>query len=102
MKSRFSILPEGEKTYRKVPKFLEARTLCCNLPKTQTKRPNLRVFRQKEANRIANREDPDQTALLGFIGAASRENLLFAYAKTKAQISCTLTVQLTNVFGFAS
>ena len=31
------------------------------LPKIQTKRPNLRVFRQKDANVIANSEDPDQT-----------------------------------------
>ena len=30
--------------YRKVPKFSDARKLCCNLPKIQTKRPNLRVF----------------------------------------------------------
>ena len=30
--------------YRKVPKFSDARKLCCNRPKIQTKRPNLRVF----------------------------------------------------------
>ena len=30
--------------YRKVPKFSDARNLCCNLPKIQTKRPNLKVF----------------------------------------------------------
>ena len=35
--------------YRKVPKFSDATKLCCNLPKTQTKRPNLRVFRQKDS-----------------------------------------------------
>ena len=35
---------------------------CCNLPKIQTKRPNLREFCQKDANGIANSEDPDQTA----------------------------------------
>ena len=29
------------------------------------KRPNLRVFHQKDANEIANSEDPDQTAPLG-------------------------------------
>ena len=51
--------------YRKVPKFLDARNLCCNLPKIQTKRPNFRVFCQKDANGIANSEDPDQTAPLG-------------------------------------
>ena len=32
--------------YRKVPKFLDARNLCCNLPKIQTMRPKLRVFYQ--------------------------------------------------------
>ena len=39
--------------------------LCCNSPKIQTKRPNLKVFCQKHANGIANSEDPDQTAPLG-------------------------------------
>ena len=53
--------------YRKIPKFLDARKLCCNLPKIQTKRPNLRVFHQKDANGIANSEDPDQTAPLGAV-----------------------------------
>ena len=41
---------------------MDARKLCYNLPKIQTKKPNLRVFRQKDANGIANNEDPDQTA----------------------------------------
>ena len=45
--------------YRKVPKFSDARKLCCNLPKIQEKRPNLRVLHQKDANGIANSEDPD-------------------------------------------
>ena len=31
-----------------------------NVPKIQTTRPNLRVFRQKDANGTANIEDPDQ------------------------------------------
>ena len=53
--------------YRKVPKFSDARKLRCNVPKIQTKRPNLRVFRQKDANGIANSEDPDQTAPLGAV-----------------------------------
>ena len=53
--------------YRKVPKFSDARKICCNLPKIQTKRPNLRVFHQKAANGIANSEDPDQTAPLGAV-----------------------------------
>ena len=33
--------------YRKVPKFSDDRKLCCNQPKIQTKKPNLRVIRQK-------------------------------------------------------
>ena len=53
--------------YRKVLKFSDARKLCYNLPKTQTKRPNLRVFCQKDANGIANSENPDQTAPLGAV-----------------------------------
>ena len=35
--------------------------------KFRKKRPNLRVFRQKDANEIANSEDPDQTAPLGAV-----------------------------------
>ena len=45
--------------YRKVPEFSEARKLCCNLPKIQTNRPNFRVFSRKDADGIANSEDPD-------------------------------------------
>ena len=50
--------------YRKVPKFWDARNVCCNLPKIQTKRPNLKIFCQNGADGIANSEDPDQTAPL--------------------------------------
>ena len=46
--------------YRKVPKFLDPRKLCCNLPKIQTKSPNLRVFHQKDTIGIADSEDPDE------------------------------------------
>ena len=53
--------------YLKVPKFSDARKFCCNLPKVQTKRPNLMVFRQQDANGIANNEDPDQTTPLGAV-----------------------------------
>ena len=42
--------------YRKVPKFSDARKLSCNLPKIQAKKPNLRVFHQKDADGIANSE----------------------------------------------
>ena len=53
--------------YRKVPKFLDTRKPLLYLPKIQTKRPNIKVFCQKDANKIANREDPDQTAPLGAV-----------------------------------
>ena len=46
--------------YRKFPKFSDARKHCCNLPEIQEKRPNLGVFRQKDASGIANSGDPDQ------------------------------------------
>ena len=51
-------------------KFLNFRmpkNFAVNLPKIQTKRPNLRDFPQKDANAIANSEDPDQTAPLGAV-----------------------------------
>ena len=51
--------------YRKIPSFLEARKLCCNLPKIQTNRPNLKGILSKDANGKANSEDHDQTAPLG-------------------------------------
>ena len=53
--------------YRKVPKFSDTRKLSCSLPKIQTKRPNLKVFCQINANGIANSEDHDQTAPLGAV-----------------------------------
>ena len=55
----------GYSTFYKVPKFSDTRKLGCNLSKIQTKRQNLGVFYQKDANGIANSEDPDQTAPLG-------------------------------------
>ena len=57
----------NQQTYHKVPKCSDARKLCCNLPKIQTKRPKLRVFYQNDANGIANSADPDQTAPLGAV-----------------------------------
>ena len=44
--------------HRKVPKFSDARKLCCKLPKFNKKRPNHMVLHQKDANGIANSEDP--------------------------------------------
>ena len=54
--------------YSKVPKFSDAKKLCCNLPKIQTKRPNFMVFCQNDANGKANSEDPDQTSLVDSTG----------------------------------
>ena len=54
----------SDNVYRKVPKFSDARKFCGNQPKMQIKWPNLRVFHQKDANGIANSEDPDQTGPL--------------------------------------
>ena len=48
--------------YRKVPKFSDSIKFCCNLPKIQTKRPNLKVFHRRDASGITDSEDPDQTA----------------------------------------
>ena len=53
--------------YRKVPKFSDAKKLCCNLHKIQGKSPNLWVFHKKDAIGIANSGDPDQTAPLGAV-----------------------------------
>ena len=53
---------ERHETTRKVPKLSDARKLCCNISEIQTKRLNLRVLCQKDANEIANSEDPDQTS----------------------------------------
>ena len=49
--------------YCKVPNFSDTRKLYCNLPKIETKRPNIRVFCQNDANGIAISEDPDQIRL---------------------------------------
>ena len=48
--------------YHKIPKFLDARKHCCNVPKIQTKMPKLRIFCQIDTNGIANSEEADQTA----------------------------------------
>ena len=51
----------------KVPKFLDTRKLCCNHPKTGKKRFYHRVMHPKDADSIANSEDPDQPAPLGTV-----------------------------------
>ena len=57
--------------YRKVPKFSDARKLCCNHPKIGKKRLYHRVMHPKDADSIANAEDPDQTAPLGAVWSGS-------------------------------
>ena len=37
----------AEFRYRKVPKFWDSRNFCCNLPKIQAKRPNLKGILSK-------------------------------------------------------
>ena len=46
--------------------------------------------------------DTTQGTLWMDIRAVSWENLLIAYAKIKAQISCAVTMQLTSAFVFAT
>ena len=45
--------------YRKVPKFLDTIKLRCNLPKTKQRGLTLGYFVKKDANGIANSEDPE-------------------------------------------
>ena len=64
-KSHFPLqhrLNDKSEYYRKVPKFSDARKLCCNHPKVDTTGPNLRVIHHKDANGKANTEDLDQIA----------------------------------------
>ena len=51
----------------KFQKFSDARNLCCNHPKTGKKRFCHQEMHPKDADNIANREDPDQTAPLGAV-----------------------------------
>ena len=53
--------------YGKVPEFSDTRKLCCNHPETGKKRFYHRVMHPKDADSIANSEDPDQTAPLGAV-----------------------------------
>ena len=51
--------------YRKIPKNSDTRKICCNHPKISTRWHYHRVICPKDADRMANRVDPDQTARLG-------------------------------------
>ena len=46
-----------EKAYRKVPKFWDARNLCCNQAKIQTKRPNLKEIGLQRISLISEESD---------------------------------------------
>ena len=66
MKCREPVL-KLDRNNPKVPKFSDTRKHCYNLPKIQEKRPDHCIFGQKDANGIANSEDPDQLAPLGAV-----------------------------------
>ena len=50
---------ENQSSTSVAPKVSDAKKICGNLPKIQTKGPNLKVFCQNGANGIVNSEDPD-------------------------------------------
>ena len=52
---------------RKVPKFLDTRKICCYHSKTGKKSFYHSVMHPRDADSIANSEDPDQTAPLGAV-----------------------------------
>ena len=54
--------------YRKSPIFWEAQNVWCNHPKIHTKRLYHRVMHPKDADSIANSEDPDPTAPQSALG----------------------------------
>ena len=57
--------------YRKFPKYSDTQKNCCNHPKSWTRWRNLRVIHPKDAERMANNVDPDQTAPLGAVWSGS-------------------------------
>ena len=64
----FSLLLVFKFVYHKVPKFSDAKNLCCNHPKIQTKRPIPKGYFVKMVQmEVANSDDPDQTAPLGAV-----------------------------------
>ena len=92
----FPPLPGSAVSTSKVPKFSTLENFnSCNIPDIQTKGPKLWVFRRKDANGIANSEDPDQTAPLGAVWSGSAlfaqtylsENLVWLQYKVKYLLS---------------
>ena len=63
--------------------------------KQREKRPNHSVFCQKDANGIANSEDPDQTAPLGAQSYLSKNFWSLQYVHCTAKNKCNTKKQLT-------
>ena len=57
----------AEQYYRKIPKNLDTRKNCCNYPKIGTVSFYYRVMGLKDADRMGNSVDPDQTAPVGAV-----------------------------------
>ena len=57
--------------YRKNPKYSDTQKNCCNHPKIWTRWLYRRLMHPKDAARIANSVDPDQTAPLGAVWSGS-------------------------------
>ena len=66
-KCSFALRLIQENNYHKVSKFSDTRNLCFHHPKTGKKRFYHRVMHPKDADSIANSEDPDQTGPLGAV-----------------------------------
>ena len=80
----------------KIINFSDARKLCWNLPKIQTKSPNLGVFHQKDEKlEIANSEDPDQTAPVGAVWSGSA---LFALDQSVRELRVITVFYLLHWF----
>ena len=56
----------------------DTQNICCNPPKIWTRWLYRRVMHSKDADKIANSVDPDQTAPLGALGAVWSGSTLFA------------------------
>ena len=65
------MLSHVESIYRKNPKISDTQKNWCNHPKSWTRWLFLRVMHSKDAARIANSVDPDQTAPLGAVWSGS-------------------------------
>ena len=65
--------------YRKVPKYSDTQNICCNHSKIWTMWLYHRVLSPKDADRMANSADPDQTAPAP-LGAVWSGSALFAQA----------------------